>query len=259
MRKHRHYTAQGFTLLELSVVLTIIALIAGAIFAGKTILRAAEMRSVAGEAQRYTQAITDFVDKYHALPGDFAGAETLWGTSTDGCPGGASYPTETCNGDGNGHITDQTAATYNEEFRAWQHLANAKLIDGSYTGVTSSNRPNDITPGVNIPASHMKGGGWALLYVNNDPSNINYLSTDPLPGHVLWFGGKSNSGNIIPLLRPSEALDMDKKYDDGRPNTGKILAIIAYGGGTACSSGSNYNIVTHEGQNSCALVFKTGF
>ena len=47
---------QGFSLVELSIVLVILGLLTGGILAGQSLIRAAELRAVTTEYQRYTAA-----------------------------------------------------------------------------------------------------------------------------------------------------------------------------------------------------------
>jgi len=64
----------GFSLLELSIVLVIIGLIAGGIVAGSSMIRAAELRAVLTELTQYQTATNTFRDKYLGLPGDLRNA-----------------------------------------------------------------------------------------------------------------------------------------------------------------------------------------
>ncbi len=171
-RMVRFVRQKGFTLIELSIILAIIGLIVGGIMIGRDIIRVSQLRAVATEAGRYTQVVTDFRDKYLALPGDFAGAEALWGSDSN-CPTSSSYTTTphtaTCNGDGNGRIGDYNATTYSwggqayEVMRAWQQLADAGLIDGQYSGVASSNAVAVI--GVNVPASQVSARAGRFIII----------------------------------------------------------------------------------------------
>ena len=77
----------GFSLVELSIVLVILGLLTGGILGGQALIRAAELRAATTESQRYLAAINSFRDKYFALPGDMAIATRFWGVST-ACSGG---------------------------------------------------------------------------------------------------------------------------------------------------------------------------
>ena len=55
---------RGFTLIELSIVLVIIGLVAGGIIVGRSVLDNAEMRTITTELNIYTTAYKEFVEKY---------------------------------------------------------------------------------------------------------------------------------------------------------------------------------------------------
>ena len=276
---YRH--KQGFTLLELSIVLVVIAMIVGGVVIAQSMVRDAQMRGVIGELTRYTEALKNFQDKYYALPGDFAGAEALWGTAYGACPLGASDGTQTCNGNGNGRIGDQSTANgINEEFRAWQHLSNAGMVEGKFSGISGSTGYHERLVGTNIPKSQMEGAGWGLTAITvKDLSDIPaltdqvpYIAGDIPPNHVLWFGGDSddasnNSNTQTEVLKVEEALNLDTKIDDGRPYSGKMVAQIRNlappapslcGGASTTSYTATYNM-SLSGQIKCTILFKTGF
>jgi prepilin-type N-terminal cleavage/methylation domain-containing protein len=238
----------GFTLIELSIVIVVIGLIVGGIVIGKSLVRSARLRGALDECQRYKQAVGNFSDKYKALPGDFSGATALW--------------SGTANGDGNGRITTQgSTGTYYEQFAAWQHLANAGMIEGYYTGVSTSGTETRV-PLTNIPGSQINGAGWGLttILVGDSSPDLPYVAGDLAPNTVLWLGGTSITGATntqAPVLTSTEALQLDTKVDDGIPTTGKVVAQINPSG-TACYNVSSQYDLTQTGLN-CALVFKTGF
>src|ERR1700744_5463652 len=109
-----HAGKAGFTLIELSVVLVILGLAIGGVFAGTSLMRSSQVNSIMVDEQKYVAAVNNFKQRYNALPGDMANATTYWnsaaGNSSD------NYTTTcysstintnspvTCNGSGNGQI-----------------------------------------------------------------------------------------------------------------------------------------------------------
>lgn len=253
----------GFTLVELSIVLVVLGLIVGGIFAAQSMIRNAQLKKVTAEMQIYVTAISNFRNKYYALPGDFSGATALWGDSGGDTVSGT--PPETRDGDGDARITSQTVtSTFVEQFRAWQHLANAKMVEGSYSGIATVDSTQLRVVGTNIPASQLSGAGWGLVTILQSDSAINLdvpYNTGDIPlGTVLWFGGNSSTDNATrnymePMLAPDEALLMDQKIDDGIPTTGKVVAQTNLMG-TACYASNAYS--TTNSNRICTLIFKTG-
>lgn len=238
----------GFTLLEISMVLTLIALIIGGISIGSSLLRNAEVQNVYSESARYVSAIKNFQDKYQAMPGDIPTANSLFGTLAS-------------DGDGDGLIAGDlgNSSELAEQFQAWVHLALAGLVEGSFSGSAGSLGSSDRLPGVNIPASQLAGGGWGLLYATPTGADVPYVAGDVPPGHVLWLGGRSTTGTDNeqnPVLTAEEAEDIDRKMDDANPNTGRIIA-QTNGTGSACYASDAYAVAT-AGQI-CSIVFKTGY
>lgn len=225
----------GLTLLEVSIVLVVIALVIGGVFLGQNLITGARIRAVISDIERFSQAVGAFRDKYDAFPGDMPNAESFWGSDA-ACPAtptNAIPKRETCNGNGNERIGDYDSGTttlsdYYEWFRAWQHLANARMIEGSFTGVTGPDDPDlHGLPGVNLPKTPLRRGRYWLTYYDalaGDASSYaaryqNYFTldaADPLDAGVTLIG--------LPVLTPAEAFSIDGKMDDGRPGQGNVLA-----------------------------------
>ncbi len=245
--KHKN---NGYTLVELSVTLVIIALLIGGIIFGKSLIRNSELRAITSEYASYVQAIGNFRDKYQALPGDFAAASSVWSGIT--------------NGDGDGLITVNVAGTrLDEQFLAWQHLAKSEFIKGNFTGTAGSAGVRDRVVGTNIPTSQLANAGWGLISVTltdiaGGYGAISYIAPDIPPNHVLWLGGGSITGTADfqkAVLTGAEAKDIDTKSDDGLPYTGKI--VVQYIDDDSCASATAYT--ANSSTIACSVIFKTGY
>jgi len=256
---NKNAAGDGFTLIELSIVLVIIALIVGGILIGQSMIRQSQVMSVFVDEQKYVTAAKSFRDKYNALPGDMTNATSYWGTDPNGCPNlgpWTSTPqTTTCNGDGNGVITaaagtwTQAAAVSNfENFRAWQQLADAGFILGGYSGTPGTTVYMENDPGSNVPASRVPNAGFEW-YVFSATSSVApaYFYTPPYYKQYLLFGSNyvTVSGKVdlyAPVLTAAEAQSIDIKIDDGYPSTGGVLGSTAGPGAGQfwnCSQGTS--------------------
>lgn len=229
-----HSRRGAFSLVELSIVLVILGLLVGGILAGQSLIRAAELRSVSSDYQRFVTAIHAFRDKYLALPGDIPNATNFWeirsgsssATGSDlACHQVLNVSAGTCNGDANGILNVNSGwgsyATA-ERFLFWQHLAKAGLVEGDYSGSLYSTATAESPPGVstpNAPSARLSGVYWntsflsssnAALLVTGARTNINVLRP------------RSHSTNYM-VLTPSEAWNVDTKMDDGQPGTGRVF------------------------------------
>jgi hypothetical protein len=166
-----------------------------------------------------------FKDKYKYLPGDMPTATTFWGADSN-CPNTsytASPHTATCNGNGDGDIGylsaigDDHSHDY-EMSRAWQQLANAGLIEGSYNGIFGS---AGAVAGINSPISHLPSAMWSVGF-EFAPDTAHATPMGAWPGmisHFLQLG--SVSGYV---LTATEAYNIDTKIDDGLPGMGNFRA-----------------------------------
>lgn len=231
-----HNNHAGFSLVELSIVLVILGLLTGGILGGQSLIKAAELRSVSTDYQRYVTAVNTFKDKYFAIPGDMSNAQSFWGVAGT-CPGNNASPSTTpatCNGDGNGRIASN-APNSNENFRFWQHLANAALIEGTYTGVSNSATATDGAAAfnVNIPRSKVSNAGWHIGWMG-DVAISDTTRFEGNYGNIFYFGTLAPGGATVnPALKPEDAWNIDTKADDGKPATGSLVT-WEYDG-TACS------------------------
>jgi prepilin-type N-terminal cleavage/methylation domain-containing protein len=213
----------AFSLVELSIVLVILGLLTGGILGGQALIRAAELRAVTTEYQRYVTAVNSFRDKYFQLPGDMNNATQFWtsagGTGADAaCQAISSTTAATCNGDGNGRVEDSSAGSVVEKTRAWQHLANAGLIEGQFRGTRST----PIVIGSEVPRSKLNGASFWYGSISNYYSTVGTWNAFEF-ARVTTFAWP-NQGAVS----AEEAWNIDTKMDDGRPSTGKIAAFDGY-------------------------------
>lgn len=249
----------AFSLVELSIVLVILGLLVGGVLAGQSLIRAAELRGVGVEMQRYRTAAQSFRDKYFYVPGDMPNATSFWGfaagdgTGNDApCAAAASTDAKTCNGNGDGRVTSWTGSA--ESFRFWQHLANAGMIEGAYDGVTA------------YGPSKLARTSWGMWNYQSFAGNI-YLFRG-MNGNVLNINGPGalTTADSFPL-RPEEAWNIDTKMDDGLPGTGSINSFKGDGVATFCTNvagvgpsgeaGGTY-LLTNRNRD-CYLLFRQSF
>lgn len=259
---------RAFSLVELSIVLVIIGILVGGVLAGQSLVRAAELRSVTAEYHKYVTSTYAFKNKYMALPGDMAQAVLFWGaqagTTADGLDAtcaaltSASTTAATCNGNGDGLIAMSNLANdrtqWYESYRAWQHLANAGLIEGRYSGVSGTGQTSLVNnPGVNAPSSKLgSNASWLWRHIYALLSSSAVWIAGPW-GNILVLGGTSGA-NSQPVLKTHEAWNVDTKIDDGMPGLGTVMAYgssVNPGCMTANATTANYNLTTTT--TACAL------
>jgi prepilin-type N-terminal cleavage/methylation domain-containing protein len=241
----------AFSLIELSIVLVILGLLTGGILTGQNLIRAAELRSVITEFKNYQTAVMTFREKSFTLPGDMRNATDFWGAMTNCASGNTSgTDTETCNGDGDGKVeVMSTANRTSEELQFWRQLANAGLIEGSYSGVVPV---AGLSLGSELPYSRMSNAGWRLRYhpAYADMFNVDYGN------NTLHLNTASITSNVF---TPEEAWNIDKKMDDGLPGQGGIIGRSISGCSTGASTDVNDFDLPYDLQSSsrdCTLYFR---
>lgn len=255
----------GFSLVELSIVLVILGLLTGGILAGQSLIRAAELRSVSTDLARYTAAVHTFRDKYFAIPGDMSTATKFWGAqdgttgNTAACRTTASTTALTCNGNGDGFIWSMdSAVTYSEVHRFWQHLANAGLIEGTYTGIGNGG-VYVFTPGTNSPRSRLSNSGWAMQAIGTVPTGTVYAGSY---GNAFYFGVTAPSGPPDGFaLKAEEMWNIDTKLDDGKPAYGSITSYVSSARPNCSTTDvpSTAEYVLTATAAGCNMVIKSGF
>lgn len=244
----------GFTLIELSIVLVIIGLIVGGILMGRDMIRAAELRSVARDVEAIKTAINTFQNKYNCLPGDCLNATQFFGQASS-CPTPPVLTDPgTCNGDGNGNYLPWTN---NEGFYADQQLVQAGLWGNGFAGENNYELAiNGVTNGLAyIATNDLYDAG------NSDGNN----AVNGLWGNTINIASPDGGCDKAAPMSALDAEQIDTKMDDGHASTGKVFGLNGWRpeartaptcgvAATACLNGSNdYDTITDGA--SCRMIF----
>jgi prepilin-type N-terminal cleavage/methylation domain-containing protein len=207
---------QGFTLIEIAIVLLIIGLLLGGVMKGQSLINSARVRSIANDLSGIEAAWVSFRDRYRAVPGDYSRAST-------------HIDTDSVDGDANSLVNSEK-----ESGAVWQHLAAAGFISGDYSGDPVGKLDDTACTELICPSNPFSG-----FYKIAHTSNAMDANTS---AHELVTGG-----NI-----PVEVMfELDLKIDDGKPNTGKFRA-FNQAPHTNCVTGTEWNVVS--GEADCAGV-----
>lgn len=211
---------RGMSLVELSVVIAVIALIISVLAGGVKIQKASFIQGVVSDISSYQSAFENFEQKYNSLPGDMEDATDYW-------------EDETTDGDGNNRVEYATSGD-NEALRAWQHLSLASLVSGGYTG-ESAGAAQQSNPGVNVPASKRKKTAYYIDYAGIGGASAR---------NTLVIGAfNAATKNNASALRPEEAKAIDNKTDDALPEDGSVRAEKgAESGAPECVAAGNYDL-----------------
>lgn len=199
MRKQQ----QGFTLIEIAIVLVIIGLLLGGVLKGQELIQNARVRNVIALQDGVKAAFFGFQDRYRGIPGDYTAANA-------NIPGAGT----TCVGDGDSLI-DSAA----ESVCAWYHLSKAGFITGNYTGSGTA----DVT---NSPSNPF-GGLMQLIFDKNYAEDGNLAGDGATQSQV----HNIKTGTNIPATILAE---VDRKIDDGVPSEGSFRFSDWQSSSTSC-------------------------
>jgi prepilin-type N-terminal cleavage/methylation domain-containing protein len=248
----------GFTLLEISVVLTVIALLVGGILVGQDMILVGKIKQQIAQFEKYSTAVNTFKMKYNGLPGDLENAASYGFVTRTG----AAY-----HGDGSSVIDTCSPTTDSlpigcERNLFWSDLSKANLIDGQFpSSLDGQPTINSFPDSLNyFPRS--KIDDKLTLVIANDT------------GGEAWFRMiMISTGNPFTgfhgQVMVTTAEIIDTKMDDGKPLTGNmqikgsgfsgggftLMGAPSTGSGT-CVVNSAYNIIQGSAANWCYVAVK---
>lgn len=184
---------QGFTLVEIAIVLVIIGLLLGGILKGQELITSARVRNIADQNSGVQAAYYGFVDRFRQVPGDWQQANAA-----------QAIPGVTTGGNGNGRL-DEGSNAWVEALAVWEHLSRAGFIQGAYIGGNAAPAAADT----NL-APRNAFNGFLVLFRSDD-----YLDTDNPPTQRLNL--VMGRGIPVNVMR-----ELDLKVDDGLPQSGVL-------------------------------------
>lgn len=198
---NKYSSYNGFNLVELAIIITIISLLITSISAGRSIIHNSRLTNIMKNFNSYMAAIHNFKLEYNALPGDISNAYNFFGIDCDVKP-------EFCNGNGDGLITANTDNNDDETNRFWQHL----YLSGYLTEYSTGKGGKALSS----PKGPIEGSSFIMeAYKFYDFKGKITVTNNLTFSYLYDFQG---------ILAVQDAQNIDIKMDDGKAYSGNILA-----------------------------------
>lgn len=194
----------GFTLVELSIVLVIIGLLIGGILVAQSMVSSAKVLGYVKSLQQFQVAVQNFKTTYKKEPGDNpffmpAGNDDGLATNAEPCINATGY---TAGGIYSGNETEQS----------WAHLSQAGMIKGDFAayepqfcGGAHTLSPDDLV-GITSPVWLESAYGYAAT----PKQKISYDIT--------------NAPKFNFPMEPLDTIIVDRKIDDGESLSGDMIS-----------------------------------
>ena len=251
---------KGFTLVELSIVLVIIGLLIGGILVAQSMIDSSKVSSFVAQIQQADAAVASFKDRFRYLPGD--------------------APNYSSVGDGDGYIDCGSVCGATNHIGNWRgEIANFWNNIDSNTYAASGVNVSTSGSSKNVPLSKLGKSGSSIVASAKSPSYANWVADTTSPANYYAILGPSATTQIgiyyfsttsatTAAVKPTNALALDRKIDDGVANTGHTLSgsfgdyfnpdvgALNTTAASGCSSGAAYTVATDSEQ--CTPIIRIG-
>ena len=192
----------GFTLIEISIVLVIIGLLLGGVLKGQELIQNAKVKALVNDFKQIGTMIYAYQDRFRALPGDQTQTQLDSGFGTSvatTCTQTTTGSCQTGNGRLNGGWNDANANS--ETFVAWQHLRLANLASGTVNLSDSGFLPRNAEGGLIGLESGISSNGSLTPFIGGMRGNI-FVCSGNISGRqarqidLTMDDGNTASGNV---------------------------------------------------------------
>lgn len=239
-------SADGFTLVELAIVMIIIGLLIAGVLKGQQLIGNAKVTATVAQIKGIDAATSTFRDMYANLPGDIVSPTTRLPNCLGTCA-------TVGNGDGSVGVAaaNVAGAPVGETLSYFPQLSAADLLTG-----INQNAAVPLSWGGDFPQAKINGG----LHVGTiagaavPPSGLGILPANVMGGLYLALHNNPTGGVLNTAagsaLSANEAARIDAKIDDGVPTSGSVFPA----GVAACILGNTYQEAV-QGTN-CSLYIR---
>lgn len=217
---------QGFTLVEIAIVLVIIGLLLGGVLKGQELINGAKVKNLINDFKSAPLFIYGYQDKYKALPGDDINAATHLGSAATTASVTLLAPTVATQGNGRIEGNYNSTTGTDESVAFWQQIRLANLVAGS---------SSFATPATDMPT-------------NADGGRIGIQSTVPITGMSGSYFVCSEG------IQGSLAKQIDLTMDDGNSAVGSVRIASGPYAGTALTAVVTSAIVDNTSYIVCSSI-----